>query len=123
MPDSKKSLWSAPDKDPDWLVVQKLRSDPKYSFYFNMAEEHIRKDIFKGRFNRERGEELYRFALDHALVGFFGEIRAPHKVMFPMGLRKACAGRLMDEFFARTGRVIEDQRPARKGILAFIFGK
>jgi hypothetical protein len=80
--------------------------------------------IRRSRFNRERAEQVFLFAIDNFIFHYFKGMGVDQKaaVLFPKKIRKVFAKKLCESYIQSRGG-IADQRPVRRGLMSYLLGK
>lgn len=107
---------------PDEQFFELLRVEPDYVARALALEGMLDDHIQRGKFNRERCEELWRMLMDNAIHHFFTNTKIPSRIAVPRETRAGYAKRESDQFIAGRNN-IQSQRPARRGLGALLVGK
>lgn len=82
----------------------------------------LNEDIQRSRFNRERAQQVFLFAIDNCVHRYFKSIGGNAAILFPKEIRYPLANELAENFIQSHGN-IKSQRPSRRGLLSYIIGK
>lgn len=106
----------------DRLMLNLILDTPKGKKELGRVTQMLDEDVQRSRFNRERAQEVFLFAIDNCVHRYFKSIGVNAAIVFPKGIRRPFANELADNYIQARGN-LESQRPARRGLLSYIVGK
>ena len=108
----------------DRLALNMALATPEGKAEVQRATELLDEEIRRSRFNRERAEQVFLFVIDHCVYRYFKGMGVGSKsaVLFPKQIREVFAKELCEEYVQSRGG-IKDQRPVRRGLMAYLLGK
>ena len=110
-------------KDPTERLFVMVMNDPGTEYEIQKTITWIWDQVLANKFNKERAIQVFGMAVDRSLQNYMIRLGLPnHPKQFPESWRRDMAIRLAEKFISDNGN-IQDQRPARKGLMAFIVGK
>ena len=110
-------------KDPTERLFVMVMNDPGTEYEIERTITWIWDQVLANKFNKERAIQVFEMAIDRSLQNYMTRLGLPnHPKQFPKSWRHDMAVRLAEKFISDNEN-IQDQRPARKGLMAFIVGK
>lgn len=109
-------------EDEDRLIFQTILDTPECRQDHQQVTRLLNEDIRRSRFNRERAEQLFLFIIDNCVHRYSKSIGGDAERLVPKAIRYTLANEYA-EIFIRTNGNIGNQRPARRGLLAYLIGK
>ena len=110
------------ENEADRLFFDQLMNEPDARIELDRAWQILDESIAQSKFNRERAEEIFSFVVDNCAHRFFRSYPGGAAILFPKTIRKPFALELTQEFI-RSRNGVESQRPARKSLLRYVFGR
>src|SRR5690348_16430586 len=105
----------------DGMILSVLQDD-EAKLLIEQAKAKLLDDAEKHAFNSERAKQVFQMAIERAIWGKYGATGVGTvRSIRGEGVIEAIAQRFTDEFKAWLG--VSDQRPARRGVLAKLFGR
>ena len=108
--------------DEDRLTLNMILDMPAGKLELLRVTQMLNEDIQSSKFNRERAQQVFLFAIDNSVHRYFKSIGGNAAKMFPKEIRSPFAKELADDYVRARGN-IESQRPTRRGLLSSIIGK
>jgi hypothetical protein len=110
-------------KDSTERLFVMVMNDPGTEYEIQKTITWIWDQVLGNKFNKDRAIQVFGMAVDRSLQNYFIRLGLPnHPKQFPESWRRDMAVGLAEKFVSDNGN-IQDQRPARKGLMAFIVGK
>ncbi|OIQ96955.1 hypothetical protein GALL_210220 [mine drainage metagenome] len=109
-------------EDENRLVFQTILDTPECRQDRERVTRLLNEDIRRSRFNRERAEQLFLFMIDKCVRRYSRSIGGDAERLVPKAIRYTLANEYA-EIFIRSNGNIENQRPARRGLISYFIGK
>lgn len=109
-------------EDEGRLIFQTILDTPECKQDHERVTQLLKEDIQRSRFNRERAEQLFLFMIDNCVHRYSRSIGGDAELLVPKAIRNTLANEYA-EIFIRSNGNIENQRPARRGLLSYLIGK
>lgn len=109
-------------EDKDRLIFQTILDTLECRQDHERVTQLLNEDIQRSRFNRERAEQLFLFMIDNCVHRYSRTVGGDIALLVPKAIRYTLANEFA-EIFIRSNGNIENQRPARRGLLSYFIGK
>ncbi len=109
-------------EDEDRLIFRTILSTPECRQDYERVKQLLIDDIQRSRFHRERAENLFLSMIDNCIRRYSMRVGGEAGMLVPKEIRYTLANEYA-EIFIRSRGDIGSNRPARRGLLAFIMGK